>query len=152
MRPGGRGEVRPEVGYEAPDFDLPGDGGRVRLSDYRGRVVVLNFWATWCDPCRAEMPELDRLHRRGDPGVAVVGVNLTFTEPSPLWPGRYMREQGYAWPVALDLTGRVTETYRVRLIPTTFFIGPDGIIRSRHAGPLTLEGFEQRVRRARRWW
>lgn len=130
--------VRPEPGYLAPELDLLTPAGApVRLSDYQGRAVFLNFWASWCGPCRLEMPDIQRLARELPEGTAVLTVNATDTERTPADPVTYMRSAGYDFPVVNDPAGRVQRTYRVLSFPTTLFIGPDGVVRRRVAGPLT---------------
>src|ERR1700682_5171388 len=108
----------------APDFTVKGiDGKTHSLSDYRGKVVVLNFWATWCIPCRAEMPDLEheaRLHR-SDP-VAVVGMD--WKEPGgPVQ--EFTRGLGVTYPILLDAVGRVYEAYCVRAMPTAVVVEHD---------------------------
>lgn len=148
--PGGP-RARPEVGYPAPDFELPTlEGGTVRLSDLRGKVVFINFWASWCPPCRAEMPEIAKLRAEGIPDLVILGVDLTHTEPSVETVRSFMGDNGYDWPVALDVRGEVTSAYRVVSIPTSYFIGPDGVITAKHVGTLTLPAMQDLVRQARR--
>lgn len=139
------------MGYPAPDFALPGlDGGTIRLSDFRGKVVMLNFWATWCPPCRAEMPEIAKLKAQGIPDLVIIGVDLVQTEASPQAVAEFVRAHGYDWPVALDVRGEVTLAYRVIQIPTTYFLDRNGIIRGKYLGPMTLPIMEDLVRQARR--
>ena len=120
----------PQVGFLAPDFALPTlDGGTQALSALRGKVVVLNFWASWCPPCRAEMPTLARVAQTYAPkGVTVLAVNATAND-SPEAARRFLAQIGVTLPVALDLDGRVVQTYRISAFPTTFFIDPQGVIR-----------------------
>src|SRR5690606_13070463 len=144
-------EPRPIVGHPAPDFTLQDlEGNAIRLSDQRGKVVFLNFWATWCGPCDAEMPEIPRLRAKHDPEESVIiGVNLAHTEESADDVVEYMTSRGYDWPVAMD-TGEVTVAYNAIEIPMSFFIDRDGIIRARHRGPMTLSMMESYVKRALR--
>ncbi len=130
--------ARPEVGYLAPDFTLRDlEGKEVTLSEYRGKTVFINFWATWCPPCRAEMPEIKKLHEQM-PDLVILGVNMGHTEASPQDVARFMKRYGYTWRVPFDADGRVSERYSVLSIPTSFFIGPDGVIRSKFIGPMSL--------------
>ena len=100
------------------------DGGPLTLANLRGRVVVLNFWATWCLECRPEMPVLERLHRRfGAQGLSIVGVNAREDRETVR---RYARELGLSFPLVLDPGGTVNGVYGVIGLPTTFVIARDG--------------------------
>ena len=132
------------VGALAPDFTLSAlkDGRPVRLADFRGRAVVINFWATWCPPCRVEMPALQQA-QLNMPDVVVLGVNQ---QESADIVSRFMREQGLDFPVALDVAGEVSRMYRVRALPTTYFIDGSGVIRDIvYGGPLTRALIESKV-------
>ncbi|MFZ5827552.1 MAG: prolipoprotein diacylglyceryl transferase family protein [Bacillota bacterium] len=129
---------RPDVGYPAPDLEVVGpDLQPVRLSDLRGKAVFLNFWASWCGPCRMEMPEIQRLYENLPEGTAILAVNMTLQESSPETPLDYMRAHGFTFPVALDPSGRAGEDYRALSLPTSLFISPDGIVTARISGPLS---------------
>ena len=120
----------PRAGFAAPEVELERlDGGRVRLSDLRGQVVVLNVWASWCPPCRAEMPALQALHeqRAGD-GVVVLAINST-VQDSEQAARDFAVEVGLTFPIGLDRDGQATRLYQVRALPSTFFIDRQGIIR-----------------------
>lgn len=134
-----------EVNRPAPAFSAAAlDGGTVSLADYGGKVVVLNFWATWCEPCKRELPALEQAHQTyGEQGLAIIGVNLTDDE---LAQGgdqakidAFLGQYGVTYPMALDLTGEITDAYRVFPLPTSFFIDQQGNIRYVHIGELTLE-------------
>jgi len=120
----------PREGFAAPEVDLERlDGDRVRLSDLRGQVVVLNVWASWCPPCRAEMPALQALHeQRAGQGVVVLGVNST-VQDSEQAARDFASEYGLTFPIGLDRDGQATRLYQVRALPSTFFIDRQGIIR-----------------------
>jgi len=123
------------VGSEAPDFSLPlAGGGEVRLRDLRGKVVVLDFWATWCGPCRMAMPAVQRLYERyrGRP-VAVFGVNC-FERSTTADPVAFMRERGLTYPVLLGGSAVAAEQYKVTGVPAFYLIGPDGRILYAAAG------------------
>lgn len=132
-------------GQLAPDFELESlDGERIRLSDYRGRTVVLNFWATWCPPCQAEMPYLQRFNEDfGAEDAVVLGVNATTTEVSRVVVRAWVREWGLTFPIVYDGEGEVGRTYRVTAYPATYIIGPDGVIRQKHQGPMNYEQLKQ---------
>ena len=129
-----------EVGQRAPDFTLPTSDGVFRLSDARGEIVVVNFWATWCGPCRLEMPEFQALHAtRGQAeGIRVVGVNFTSADVREA-AVQFAAEMGLTFTIAFDESGAVSEHYGVHSLPATFFIDRDGIVRSRSYGPVLGE-------------
>lgn len=125
-----------EVGQPAPNFAFVWeDGAGADLASLRGRPVVINFWATWCGPCRAEMPELVALHN-SDPEVIVLEIN---TQESLDVIRPFAEEYGMTMPVVVDEAGAVRTLYGVRNMPTTLFIDGEGIIRARWAGLLTGE-------------
>jgi thiol-disulfide isomerase/thioredoxin len=136
FRPGSAAAgVGPSVGQQAPPLVLPAlDGSQVSLADLRGKAVLLNFWASWCGPCRLEMPELQRLSASLPANTAILTVN---TESSPEIAQRYLRELGYNLPTVQDADGRATIDYQVLSLPTTLFVSPEGLITARVSGPLT---------------
>jgi len=124
------------VGKPAPAFDLPAlDGnGRVALSSYAGKVIVVNFWASWCIPCKQENPALvDIWERYHTADVVLVGIVY---QDSPDAAREYTARLGNRWPSGIDADGRTALSYGVFGIPETFFIGPDGVIAGRHKGPI----------------
>jgi cytochrome c biogenesis protein CcmG/thiol:disulfide interchange protein DsbE len=141
--PTGRPAVA-EIGRAAPDFLLRTlDGRELRLSDLRGRVVLLNFWASWCQPCRSEMPEFVRLYStQRDRGLEVVAVDLQ-EAPAPVQ--GFVDEFGMTFPVVFDRTGEVARTYRVTQLPVTLIIDRDGVIRAAKYGPITPDYIEQEL-------
>ena len=116
------------VGAIAPNMALQAlDGKPVMLKALRGKAVVLNFWATWCPPCRAEMAALNQVqHTLADRGLVVLGVNQLEAAQTVT---RFLQEQRLDFPVALDSFGAASQAYRVSALPTTYFIDRDGIIR-----------------------
>ncbi len=123
----------PEVGALAPDFALQNlQGETVRLSQLRGQVVLVNFWATWCGPCRLEMPAIQARYNHG--GFTVLAVD--FAEPAPQVQA-FADELGLSFPILLDPDGAVQELYRVRGYPTSFFVDPQGVIRFFHIGEMS---------------
>ncbi len=135
-----------EVGRAGPDFLLETpQGGTLRLSDLQGQPVLLNFWATWCPPCREEMPELVAAYERyRGQGMVIVGVNLQEADEKVL---EFALEFGVAFPLVIDRSSQVGEVWRldgpVRGIPTSYFIDASGVIRSRYFGPMPEEAIEE---------
>jgi peroxiredoxin len=118
---------------EAPDFTLKSlDGSNLRLEEYRGQVVLINFWASWCGPCRQEMPLLDRLHQRyEDTGFAVLGVNVEGEEA----PARELIDRiPVTFPVLIDKGQQVSELYDLEAMPSTVVVDRDGVVRYIHRG------------------
>lgn len=129
-----------DEGDAAPDFLLETiDGGTLRLSDLRGSPVLVNFWASWCTPCRQEMPEIVRAYdARRDEGLVVVGVNL---QENTGQVRSFAEDFGMEFPVVIDRTGQVAEAWRIggpiQGIPSTYFLDADGVVRKRIFGPMT---------------
>jgi peroxiredoxin len=132
-------DIAPEEGALAPDFLLEElNGGEMRLTDLRGKPVVINFWATWCAPCRKEMPQfVEAYDRHKEEGLEIVAVNLQ--EGKSIASG-FAEDYGMDFTVAVDRDGEVGDRYRLLGLPTTYFVGRDGIIRSVFTGPFEAEG------------
>ncbi|MGH2796386.1 MAG: TlpA family protein disulfide reductase [Thermoleophilaceae bacterium] len=124
------------VGQPAPAFDLERlDGpGRVRLSDHAGKVVVVNFFASWCIPCKQEAPALVRVWERYR-SADVLFVGIVYQD-DPDAARDFHERMGQTWPIAMDDNGRTAFAFGVFGIPETFFVGPDGIVEGRHVGPI----------------
>ncbi|MCY4525972.1 MAG: redoxin domain-containing protein [Anaerolineaceae bacterium] len=132
------------AGQIAPDFATSGDDGQaLRLSDYRGQVVLLNFWATWCGPCRIEMPEFEQIHReRAGEGFVVVAVN---NAESMAAVQDFREELALSFPLALDEDASIQALYGINNYPSTFLLDQEGRILSRHFGALTVEQIHELV-------
>ncbi|MBI5292777.1 MAG: TlpA family protein disulfide reductase [Chloroflexi bacterium] len=121
----------PREGFSAPDFtlDLLG-GGQVALSELRGKVVMVNLWASWCPPCRAEMPAIEKVYQAyRDRGLVVLAVNTTFQD-NEADAAAFVQEFGLTFLIPLDRNGSVSKRYQLRGLPSTFFVDRNGIIRS----------------------
>jgi peroxiredoxin len=125
---------RPPRPRAVEDFALPTPDGRTfRLADHRGRLVFINFWATWCEPCRQEMPAMERLWRRHrHRAFTMVGVSLD-SDPAAVAP--FVREHGLTFPIALDSRLTTANAYGVRALPTTVLLGRDGTVAALALGP-----------------
>jgi len=120
----------PRQGFQAPDFSVTDSNGQlVRLSDLRGRPVLLNIWASWCAPCRAEMPAMQRLYQDYQQrGFEILAVNLT-TQDTPEKALAFANELGLTFPILFDSEGEAARLYQVQSLPSSFFIDEQGIIR-----------------------
>jgi thiol-disulfide isomerase/thioredoxin len=134
---GAERRIPPSVGVAVRDFSLADvDSSQVKLSDYRGKAVLINFWATWCPPCKEEMPLLERYAQKYNGSLVVLGVN--YLEQGEVVRS-YRQENGVSFPLLLDPSGTVADLYYVRNFPTTFFVDADGILRGQHLGQLSEE-------------
>jgi cytochrome c biogenesis protein CcmG, thiol:disulfide interchange protein DsbE len=135
----------PAVGYPAPDITLTTVTGEAfALSALRGKPVVLNFWATWCPPCRAELPELQEASRRYAGQLDIIGVNQA--EPAE-GVTAFAEQFGLTFPIPLDINADASRRYAVRSLPTTFFVDRAGVIRHIQSGPLTEATLAQALKK-----
>lgn len=129
-----------DKGSIAPDFELTAlDGSAFKLSELRGKKVILNFWATWCPPCQAEMPEMQKFHEQYGKEVEIVGVNLTDSESDPEKVQEYINNKGVTFTIPLDQDGDISSLYRVKQIPTSFVLDQDGKIKKKILGAMSYE-------------
>lgn len=135
------------VGSPAPDFTLPNlDGDPLSLNMFRGDVVLINFWTTWCPPCREEMPALQEAYENYmDEGFTVLAVNWTqVDDPEQVEP--FVRELGLTFPILLDERGEVSEgLYNLLGLPTSVFVDRGGNVREIFIGPLQLDSLDARI-------
>ena len=147
------GPVVTEVTYAAPPFVLRTlGGGQFDLSAYRGKVVLVNFWATWCEPCKEETPALQAAHEKlADEGLVIVGVDLFGDELAQnrdeAAVAQFAEQYGVTYPIALDETGQVARDYRLYPIPVSYFIDRVGNVRYIRIGQLTTAAVEELFRR-----
>ena len=141
------GAATPAANAAAPDFTLRGaDGRNVRLDELRGQVVLVNFWATWCGPCREEMPRLDSLYQKyRKSGFVLLGVNIDDDPHAALATATKL---GVSFPVLLDTDKKVSKLYDLSTMPSTVVIDRDGKMRFLHRGYRAgTEGeYEQQIR------
>lgn len=137
-----------EIGKSAPDLELTKlDGTNVKLSDLKGKKVILNFWATWCGPCQQEMPDMEAFYKEHKENVEILAINYT---PSEKGGGEekvsnFAKEKGITFPILLDKNIDVTTAYKVITIPTSYFIDTKGVIQDKFIGPMTQKEMEKRV-------
>lgn len=145
--PGGL-EVKPLPGYLAADFRATDvfSGEVVSLADLKGQPVFLNFWATWCPPCKDEMPDMEDFHKEMGDQVRVVAIGADSYE-SPEKMAAFAEALGLNFAVVHD-GGNAARAYRVSGVPTSFFIDGDGVIRVRHTGQLSLEQMKEYAEQA----
>lgn len=137
----GESQARDSEQVAAPDFTaLDADGNEVKLSDLRGKPVVLNFWASWCPPCKREMPEFDKVYAELDGEVTFMMVDMTDGQRETMEIGAaFIAESGYSFPVYYDVNQEAAYGYGVSSIPTTFFIDKDGYIVTGAQGQINEE-------------
>jgi len=125
----------PLANHPAPDFTLVDLAGTpMRLADLRGQVVLVNVWATWCPPCRAEMPMIQAAYAQyHTQGFTVLAVNLREDAPTV---ARYMEQNRLTFPALLDRDGAVSDHYQARVLPSSFFIDKAGVVRAVYRGPM----------------
>jgi cytochrome c biogenesis protein CcmG/thiol:disulfide interchange protein DsbE len=119
----------PQQGFLAPDFALETPSGEtISLADLRGQAVLVNLWATWCPPCRAEMQSIEKMYREyKDQGFTVLAINMTYQDnASAVMP--FVEEQALTFPILLDENGEIGNAYQLRSLPSSYFIRRDGII------------------------
>ena len=128
----------------APAFTLTTlTGNPANLSDYKGRPVLINFWASWCKPCRGEMPDIVAAYQaHQETGLAVLAINLTDQEGMKDV-RKFVAEFQMPFPVLLDEKGRVRRLYALIGVPTSVFIGSDGVVRLVNPGPITSEALQR---------
>ncbi|MEK4028000.1 redoxin domain-containing protein [Pseudobacillus sp. FSL P4-0506] len=127
------------LGDQAPDFTLQTlDGKKVSLSDYRGKKVMLNFWATWCPPCKAEMPHMQSFYKKEaeKSNMEILAVNLTSEDRGKAAVVEFAKQYDLTFPILLDKEGTIGPQYQVATIPTTYVLNTDGTIHQKIIGPM----------------
>ena len=134
----------PQVGRPLPDFNLPDLNGRaVRLSDYSGQPVLINFWASWCPPCRAEMPDLEALYTEHQTeGLVILAIN---SGESQSIAAAFAEEYGLSFPVLLDENAALSDQWMINNLPTTILVGRDGLVKVIRVGLLRSEQIESAI-------
>jgi peroxiredoxin len=132
--------IKPNRQHQAKDFKVSSlDGGLLRLADLKGKVVFLNLWATWCPPCKEEMPAMERLWQRyKDQGLVVIALSMDSGGAKAVKP--YIEQSKYTYPVGLDPKMEVAQLYGARSVPSTFIIDRNGMLRAIALGPRDWDG------------
>ena len=137
------------VGAMVPDFTLTTfDGGTIDIRELRGQVVVINFWASWCKPCEQEAAELEQAYQQyKDQGVAFLGVDYVDADREAM---AYLEKFGITYPNGPDLGTRISQAFRIRGVPETYIVGPDGQLAAIKIGPYqSLEEIVRQIETAR---
>jgi cytochrome c biogenesis protein CcmG, thiol:disulfide interchange protein DsbE len=137
-----------EPGRAAPEFELPGGKGAVRLADYQGKVVYLDFWASWCVPCRLSFPWMNEMQAKYERnGLRIVGVNV---DRKPEDAAKFLARTPAQFEIAYDAAGHTPRAYGVKAMPSSFLIGPDGKVIDVHRGFSEADRpeLERKLRRA----
>jgi len=139
--------TRPVSGEPAPDFTVQTlDGKYVSLSDFRGKTVLLNFWATWCPPCRSEMPDMEKVYReRLDKDVVILAVDV---QEAAVPVQAFVDRFGITFPILMDVSGDIAKLYGVQSLPTSYFIDKQGRITSFSLGALNESAISRRIDQA----
>lgn len=136
----------PREGFPAPDFTLDQlGGGQVTLSQLRGNVVMINLWASWCAPCRIEMPAIEKVYRtyKGQ-GFVVLGLNTTYQD-SEIEAAAFVKQLDLTFPILLDRSGATSNRYQLRALPSTYFVDRTGTIRAAVFGSMNDALIESKV-------
>ncbi|MFJ7638278.1 TlpA disulfide reductase family protein [Peribacillus sp. NPDC097206] len=134
-----------KIGAKAPDFTLETlNGKQVNLSDYKGKKVMLNFWATWCPPCKKEMPDMEKYSKQAGEDVVILAVNIDPENDVQA----FIDDNGITFTIPLDSQSAkqpVNDQYKVMAIPTTYFIDSEGIIRNKMVKAMQFNEMEQNI-------
>lgn len=136
-------------GDQAPDFELEMlNGETAKLSDFKGKRILLNLWASWCPPCREEMPDIQDLHTTyKDDNFMVIGVNLTTSEKSIQNVKDFVEDYELTFPIFMDVNNEVGEAYQAISIPTSVFIDSEGIVQKRVIGSMSRGIIEENIKK-----
>lgn len=137
-----------EVGQAAPPFDLPGTSGQVKLADLRGKLVYVDFWASWCSPCKQSFPWMNEMQAKyGGHGLQIVGIAVDNKRADA---EQFLKETPAKFTVAFDTRGESPKSYRIKGMPSSYLIAPDGRVLYAHAGfrEQDKKEIEERIRQA----
>ena len=134
------------IGEKAPDFELKNyDGKAVKLSDFKGKPIVLDFFASWCPYCNNEMPRLQKIINEKHPNVKIIAIDAALEDSQTI--EKWAKEKGFDFPLLVDESGKIKALYSIRGHPTTLYIDKDGIIRDKRYGSGTNDFIEQNIKK-----
>lgn len=137
---------KPEVGFQAPHFALTGlDNQTYKVEGKRDKPVILNFWASWCGPCRAEAPDLQKIQEKYGQQVDLYGINATAND-SPESAMAFVKEYKLTFPIPMDVAGTVADRYKIIAFPTTFLVDRQGVIQKKIIGTVDAAALERDLR------
>lgn len=140
-------EFKPKAGFHAASFELPGlDEKSYRIGGKGDKLILVNFWASWCGPCELEAPDLQKLHESYSDQMMLYGVNSTKYDKERA-ARQFVDDQGFTFPILMDRLGEVTKQYKVNTFPTTFLIDSEGVIRERINGVIPYEEWERLIQK-----
>ena len=141
------GETEGEAVNKAPDFTVQdGEGNSVKLSDFFGKPIVLNFWASWCPPCKAELPDFEDAYKKYDGEVVFLMVNMTDNQMETVEVAKdFVKTHGYTFPVYFDVSYEAAMVYGIRSIPQTYFINAEGEAVASATGMISAAQLEQGI-------
>lgn len=142
-------EVGVQVGMKSPDFKLKTlDGTNITLSEMKGKKVILNFWATWCPPCKAEMPHMQEFYDENqNSNIEILAVNLSTAEKNSKNVELFVKDYNLTFPILLDSDGEIVDMYQAFTIPTSYIIDSKGVIRQKIIGPMDKEMMNELINR-----
>jgi len=133
------------IGQKAPNIKATTlNGNRIDLSAYRGKKVILNFWAAWCPPCKAEIPDLVKFYKEHQSEVVVIGINIESTKTQVRG---FMKQYDMSYPIIMDKKETISDRYEIQPIPTTYFINEDGIIYHKQIGAVTYKSLTSMLKK-----
>lgn len=135
-----------EIGNKAPNFEVTTlDGEKKSLSDFYGKKVLLNFWATWCPPCKKEMPIMQKIYEKHQDEVTIVAVNFTASEKSAKDVENFVQQAGFTFPILLDPKNKMNSGYKILTYPTSFFLDENGVIQDKVVGELNEKTIKEKL-------
>jgi cytochrome c biogenesis protein CcmG, thiol:disulfide interchange protein DsbE len=138
-------EQKPEVGYQAPHFSLTGLNNQIyKMEGKRVKPVIVNFWASWCGPCKMEAPDLQKFYEKYGTKVDLYGVNVTSSD-DPEKAMEFVQQFKLTFPIPMDVTGSVSDKYKVIAFPTTYIIDRQGVIRKKIIGTVDAATLEKEL-------